>query len=113
MATNSAEYARRIADRTATSTYWNTIHGLVRNVANALIDYGYRRTWTISTAAEVEALPEGTVVLVQGIAWQSERDGWLTAGITRHMRPHELIEAAAGHYAVDPVAITVIHTPED
>lgn len=104
-------HAHVLAARVIASGPWNTPADLAHHVVDTLLADGYRRTWTITTAAEVEALPEGTVVLVQGIAWQSESDGWLTAGITRHMRPYELIESAAGHYGTHG-PITVIHAQE-
>lgn len=41
------------------------------HVADAVIAAGYSKPNTVCTARDLDALPEGTVVLVHGTAWQS------------------------------------------
>lgn len=104
-------HAHMLAARILAQGLGTTTAHVVCKVVDALLAAGYHRDRTITTRAELDALPPGSVVLIHGVAWQSDDCHWWTHVNHNPYTSHELAVIAYGHID-DPGTITVIHTPQ-
>lgn len=82
------------------------------NAAAKVLAAGYRKPRTIATMDELDALPEGAVVLVHGIAWQHAGGHWWSVVNDNPHYADELIEHAAD-YSGTAGAIIVVYVPDE